>query len=237
MCIDGAISSFSSPSGWRSPRSQDGFSSRALPRACIDKSIAVLPFASLSDDKENAYFTEGIQEDILTNLARIGDLKVISRTSTVSYRDNRTRSAREIGRALGVAALLEGSVRRSGNRVRVSVQLINAEDDAHIWAEDYDRDLNDVFAIQSDLAQNIAYALQAKLSPNEKSRLQQRPTENPQAYLLFMEAQRHASSPDHWAEDSRKAEQFYEEAIKLDPKFAAAYAGRLADLELGLSKV
>src|SRR6476661_4249425 len=142
-----------------------------LPRASarkIDKSIAVLPFQNLSDEKENAYFADGMQDDILTNLSKIGDLKVISRMSVMSYRDG-TRNAREIGKVLGVARLLEGSVRRIGNRVRVNVQLINANNDEHIWAEDYDRDLTDVFAIQTDLAQKIASALQAKLSPNEKA--------------------------------------------------------------------
>ena len=145
----------------------------------IDKSIAVLPFQSLSDEKENAYFADGMQDDILTNLSKIGDLKVISRMSVMSYRGDAVRNAREIGKALGVATLLEGSVRRVGNRVRVNVQLINANNDEHIWAEDYDRDLTDVFAIQTDLAQKIASALQAKLSPNEKARLDHRPTQNP----------------------------------------------------------
>jgi TolB-like protein len=124
-----------------------------LPRVSarkIDKSIAVLPFQNLSDEKENAYFADGIQDDILTNLSKIGDLKVISRTSVMSYRDG-ARNAREIGKALGVSTLLEGSVRRLGNRIRVNVQLINANNDVHIWAEDYDRDLTDVFAIQTDL--------------------------------------------------------------------------------------
>ncbi len=132
----------------------------------IDKSIAVLPFENFSDEKENAYFADGIQDDILTNLSKIGDLKVISRMSVMSYRGDGVRNAREIGKALGVATLLEGSVRRIGNRVRVNVQLINADNDEHIWAEDYDRDLTDVFAIQTDLAQKISSALQAKLSPN-----------------------------------------------------------------------
>src|ERR1700726_3494065 len=144
-----------------------------LPRAAarkIDKSIAVLPFENLSDEKENAYFADGIQDDILTNLSKIGDLKVISRTSVMSYR-GKTPNIREIAKALGVSTVLEGSVRRAGNRVRVNVQLIDTSNDEHIWAEDYDRDLTDVFAIQTDLAQKIVYTLQAKLSPNEKARL------------------------------------------------------------------
>src|SRR5438034_1924332 len=199
-----------------------------LPRASarkIDKSIAVLPFENLSDEKENAYFADGIQDDILTNLSKIGDLKVISRMSVMSYRGEGVRNAREIGKALGVAALLEGSVRRVGNRVRVNVQLINASNDEHIWAEDYDRDLTDVFAIQTDLAQKIASALQAKLSPNEKARLDRRPTQNPDAYLLFVQAHDYANRMDMFHDTSLKAEPLFEQAIKLDPNFAAAFAG------------
>ena len=168
-----------------------------LPRASarkIDKSIAVLPFENLSEDKENAFFADGIQDDILTNLSKIGDLKVISRTSVMSYRGN-APNIREIAKALGVSNILEGSVRRSGNRVRVNVQLINADSDEHIWAEDYDRDLTDVFAIQTDLAQKIGSALQAKLSPAEKARIDRRPTQNPNAYLLFMQAHDYANRP------------------------------------------
>src|SRR6266545_1195610 len=199
-----------------------------FPRASgrnVEKSIAVLPFQSLSDEKENAYFADGIQDDILTNLSKISDLKVISRMSVMSYRGDAVRNAREIGKALGVATLLEGSVRRSGNRVRVNVQLIDASNDEHIWAEDYDRDLTDVFAIQTDLAQKIASALQAKLSPNEKARLDRRPTENSDAYLLFIQAHDYANRPDHFRDDSLKAEELFQQAIKLDPKFAAAFAG------------
>jgi TolB-like protein/Flp pilus assembly protein TadD len=191
----------------------------------VEKSIAVLPFQSLSDEKENEYFADGIQDDILTNLAKISDLKVISRMSVMSYRGDAVRNAREIGKALGVAALLEGSVRRVGNRVRVSVQLINANNDEHIWAEDYDRDLTDVFAIQTDLAQKIAFALQAKLSPNEKARLDHRPTENPDAYLLFVQAHDYASQREMFRDTSLKAEPLFEQAIKLDPNFALAFAG------------
>src|SRR5437868_5428907 len=199
-----------------------------LPRASarkIDKSIAVLPFQNLSDEKENAYFADGIQDDILTNLSKIGDLKVISRMSVMSYRGEGMRNAREIGKALGVATLLEGSVRRVGNRVRVNVQLIDASNDEHVWAEDYDRDLTDVFAIQTDLAQKIASALQAKLSPNEKARLDHRPTQNSDAYLLFVQAHGYASRPDRFRDSSLKAEELFEQAIKLDRNFAAAYAG------------
>src|SRR6184192_2746511 len=199
-----------------------------LPRVSarkIDKSIAVLPFQNLSDQKDNAYFADGIQDDILTNLSKIGDLKVISRMSVMSYRGDGLRTAREIGKALGVATLLEGSVRRIGNRVRVSVQLINANNDEHIWAEDYDRDLTDVFAIQTDLAQKIASSLQAKLSPNEKARLDQRPTENSDAYLLFVQAHDYATRRNMFRDTSLKAIPLFEQAIKLDPNFALAFAG------------
>ena len=199
-----------------------------LPRVLarkIDKSIAVLPFQDLSDKEENAYFADGIQDGILTNLSKIGDLKVISRMSVMSYRGDGLRNAREISKALGVATLLEGSVRRIGNRVRVNVQLINANDNEHVWAEDYDRDLTDVFAIQTDLAQKIAASLQAKLSANEKERLDRQPTQNPDAYLLFIQAHDCANRPDHFRDASLRAEDLFQQAIKLDPKFAAACAG------------
>ena len=199
-----------------------------LPRASgrnVDKSIAVLPFENLSGDPDNAYFADGIQDDILTNLSKIGDLKVISRTSVMSYRGSGTRNARDIGKALGVATLVEGSVRRIGNRVRVNVQLINASNDEHIWAEDYDRDLTDVFAIQTDLAQKIVYTLQAKLSPNEKARLDRRPTQDPNAYLLFVQAHDYANRTDMFGDTSLKAEPLFEQATKLDPNFSLAYAG------------
>src|SRR4051812_4210506 len=151
-----------------------------LPRAAahkIDKSIAVLPFENLSDDKENAYFADGVQDDILTNLSKIGDLKVISRTSVMPYR-GKTQNLSDIGKTLGVSNILEGSVRRSGNKVRVNVQLIDATNDQHVWAEDYDGDLSDVFKIQTELATKIASALQAKLSPTEKEQITHKPTEN-----------------------------------------------------------
>src|SRR5437667_557702 len=160
-----------------------------LPRASarkIDKSIAVLPFENLSDDKENAYFADGMQDDIMTNLSKIGDLKVISRTSVMSYRGH-APNVRDIGKTLGVSTILEGSVRRAGNRVRVNVQLIDTENDQHLWAEDYDRDLTDVFAIQTDLAQKIAAELQAKLSPSEKAQIESKPTQNADAYLAFVQ--------------------------------------------------
>jgi TolB-like protein/Tfp pilus assembly protein PilF len=197
-----------------------------LPRVSAhkcDKSIAVLPFENLSDDKENAYFADGVQDDVLTNLSKVGDLKVISRTSVMPYR-GKTSSVREIGKALGVGAILEGSVRRDGNRVRVNVQLINAENDEHMWAEDYDRDLTDVFAIQTDLAQQIVRELQAKLSPMEKAQIEKKPTQNPDAYLAFVRGHDLFTRPDKLRTDTEESEQQFERATALDPKFAGAFA-------------
>ena len=195
----------------------------------IDKSIAVLPFENLSDEKENAYFADGVQDDILTNLSKVGDLKVISRTSVMPFR-GKTSNVREIGKALGVGAILEGSVRRSGNRVRVNVQLIDANTDEHIWANDYDRDLTDVFAIQTDLAQKIANELSAKLSPAEKAQMEKRPTQNSEAYLAFMRAHDLWSSSYEDNEKLKQGEQLYQHAIELDPSFALAFA-RFSQLE------
>jgi len=195
-----------------------------LPRAAahkVDKSIAVLPFENLSDEKENAYFADGIQDDILTNLSKIGDLKVISRTSVMPYRGH-TSNVREIGKTLGVSSVLEGSVRREGNRVRVNVQLINANNDEHLWANNYDRDLTDVFAIQTDLAREIAGALQAKLSPTEKAQMERKPTENGEAYLAFIQA-RNLFMPEDF-EKLKQAEQLYDRALQLDENFALAAA-------------
>src|SRR5216117_100994 len=194
----------------------------------IDKSIAVLPFENLSDDKENAYFADGIQDDVLTNLSKIGDLKVISRTSVMPYR-GKASNVREIGKALGVGAILEGSVRRIGNRVRVNVQLINAENDEHMWAEDYDRELTDVFAIQTDLAQKIANELRAKLSPSEKAQMERKPTENGEAYLAFVQAHNLSCTVED-LEKLKQSEQLYARAIELDPNFALAIA-RYSQLE------
>jgi TolB-like protein/Flp pilus assembly protein TadD len=203
-----------------------------LPRASarkIDKSIAVLPFENLSDEKENAYFADGIQDDILTNLSKIGEMKVISRTSVMPYR-GRTSNVREIGKALGVSTILEGSVRRAGNRVRVNVQLIDATTDEHLWANDYDRDLTDVFAIQTDLAQKISEALQAKLSPMEKARIANKPTQNSEAYLAFVQGHDFQSSSYEDLAKLKQGEEAYARAITLDPDFALAFA-RFSQLE------
>src|SRR5947207_7106415 len=194
----------------------------------IDKSIAVLPFENLSDEKENAYFADGIQDDILTNLSKIRELKVISRTSVMQYRGN-APNIRDIGKALGVSNILEGSVRRSGNKVRINVQLIDANSDQHIWASDYDRDLTDVFAIQSDLAHEIANALQAKLSDTEKALMERKPTENAEAYLAFVQAHDLQCAVEDFGK-LKQGEQLYARAVELDPKFALALA-RYSQLE------
>lgn len=202
-----------------------------LPRVAahkVDKSIAVLPFENLSDEKENAYFADGVQDDVLTNLSKISDLRVISRTSVMQYR-GRPTNLREIGKALGVSNILEGSVRRSGNKVRVNVQLIDANTDEHVWANDYDGDVTDVFKLQSDLAREIANALQAKLSPAEKSQMTQKPTENGEAYLAFVQAHDLSCA---WEDPAKlkQSEQLYQRAVDLDPKFALAFA-RYSQLE------
>jgi eukaryotic-like serine/threonine-protein kinase len=190
------------------------------PRAAVARSIAVLPFDNLSEEKENAYFADGIQGDILTNLSKIGDLKVIARASVMGYRGN-TINVREIGKALGVSTILEGNVRRASNRVRVNVELINTENGQAIWAENYDRDLTDIFAIQTDLAKKITGELQAKLSPAEKARIDRKPTENSEAYLAFVHARNLQSAYEDFGK-LKESEQLYERAIQLDPKYAVA---------------
>src|SRR5213595_3081338 len=191
------------------------------------KGIAVLPFENFSADKENAFFADGIQDDILTSLAKIKDLRVISRTSVMGYRGAAVHSLREIGQALGIANILEGSVRREGNRVVVTVQLIDALTDRHLWANRYDRTLADSLGLQGELAAEIAEALRVTLSPDEKARVETKPTENAEAYVFYLRANQIARNPDTLLEDFKKAEQFYVQAITLDPKFALAHA-RLA---------
>lgn len=192
-----------------------------------EKSIAVLPFANFSDDKQNAFFADGIQDDILTSLAKIADLRVISRSSVMQFRDPAAHTLREIGKLLGVANVLEGSVRREGDRVVVNVQLIDALKDRHLWAHRYERTLADSLGLQGELAGEIAEALRVTLSPNEKARIGTKPTENADAYLVYLQANQIERNPDTLLEDYKKAEQLYLTAIGLDPKFALAHA-RLA---------
>ena len=192
----------------------------------IDKSIAVLPFENLSSDKENAYFTDGVQDQILSDLAQIADLKVISRTSVMQYKSGVARNLREIGRQLGVAHLLEGTVQRAANKIRVSAQLIDARNDAHLWAQTYDRDLADVFAIQSEIAKAIAEQLQAKLSPNEKKAMEQPPTTDLAAFDIYSHAKSlllTASLSATGDPDVRKAIELLDKAVKRDPSFFDAY--------------
>ena len=192
----------------------------------VEKSIAVLPFENLSEDKENAYFTDGVQDEILTDLAKIADLKVISRTSVMQYKSGAPRNLREIGQQLGVAHVVEGSVQRAANKVRVNAQLIDARNDAHLWAQTYDRDLADVFAIQSEIAKAIADQLQAKLSPNEKKAIEQPPTTDLAAFDLYSRAKSlllTASFSATGEPDLRKAIELLDEAVKRDPSFFDAY--------------
>jgi len=194
--------------------------------AILDKSIAVLPFENRSEDKTNAYFTDGVQDEILTNLAKIADLKVISRTSVLQYKSGVARNLREIAQQLGVANVVEGSVQRSGNRVRVNAQLVDARTDAHLWAQTYDRDLADVFAIQSEIAKAIADQLQAKLSPNEKKAIEQPLTTDLAAFDLYSRAKSlvlTAGFSATSAPDLRKAIELLDEAVKRDLSFFDAY--------------
>ena len=195
--------------------------------AVSEKSIAVLPFENLSSDKENAFFTDGMQDEIRTDLAKIAELKVISRTSVMQYGSSATRNnLQEIAQALNVAYVVEGSVQRSANRVRVSAQLINARNDTHVWAEKYDRDLADVFAIQSEIAKAIADQLQAKLSPNEKKAIEQSPTTDLAAFDLYSRAKSLLLTTGLSATsdpDLRKAIELLDEAVKRDPSFFDAY--------------
>jgi TolB-like protein/Tfp pilus assembly protein PilF len=192
----------------------------------VEKSIAVLPFENLSEEKANAFFAEGVQDEILTNLAKIADLKVISRTSVMQYMSGAPRNLREIGQQLGVAHVLEGSVQRAANKIRVNAPLIDARNDAHQWAQTYDRDLADVFAIQSEIAKAIADQLQAKLSPNEKRAIERPPTTDLAAFDLYSRAKSILLTAAFSATSEpnlRKAIELLDEAVKRDPSFSDAY--------------
>lgn len=189
------------------------------------KSIAVLPFENLSEDPKNAFFADGIQDDILTNLAKISDLRVISRTSTERFRGRQgARSLREIAQTLGAANILEGSVRRASNRVAVNVQLIEARDDRQVWGQHYDRTLEDSLGLQGELSAEIAQALHATLSPEEKARVTRKPTDNAEAYALYLRAVELEHRPDTLLRDYQLAVQLFGEAITRDPSFALAHA-------------
>src|SRR5437870_1073853 len=190
-----------------------------------EKSIAVLPFENRSDDKANAYFADGIQDEILTRLAKISDLKVISRTSTQQYK-SAPENLRKIAKQLGVAHVVEGSVQKSGDAVRVNVQLIKAENDAHLWADTFDRKLTDIFKIESEIAKTVAERLQAKLSGSEQHAIAARPTENTEAYELYLKGRFFWDK--RTGENLNKAADYFKSAIAADPKYALAYVG-LAD--------
>src|SRR5437667_1051116 len=195
----------------------------AVSTAIPEKSIAVLPLENLSEEKENAYFADGIQDELLSNLAKIKDLKVISRTSVMQYKSGITRNLKEIAQLLGVSNVVEGSVRRSGNHMRVSVQLIDALTDRHIWSENYDRTLADSVTLQGELASEIAAAVGATLTPQEKARVEATPTKNTAAYDAYLRGRALAAG---WTEDFSNVEsaaRAYREAVTLDPSFALAW--------------
>src|SRR5438552_2076494 len=184
------------------------------------KSIAVLPFESLSEDKNNAYFADGIQDEILARLCKIADLKVISRTSTQKYK-SAPSNLREIAQQLGVANILEGSVQKAGDQVRITVQLINALNDSHLWADTYDRKMIDMFSVESDVAQKIAASLEAKLTGREKSEIAARGTNNPEAYDAYLHAL--ALSNRQGIQDLGELIKFGRRAVELDPNYAQAW--------------
>jgi TolB-like protein len=190
-----------------------------------EKSIAVLPFENLSDDKENDYFAAGVHDDVLSSLAKVADLKVISRTSVQQFKSG-VRNLREIGLALGVAHILEGTARRAGNRIRVNAQLIDARSDAHLWGETFDREITDLFALQSELAERITQALRANLSAREKTNLQTHPTRDVLAYELFLRARElfHWAGSGYSYDQGADALRLIDEAVERDPQFALAYA-------------
>src|SRR5438445_4503218 len=195
------------------------------------KSIAVLPFENLSEDKANAYFVTGMQDEILTALAKISDLKVISRNSTAKY-NSHPDSVKTIAQALAVATILEGSVQKSGEAVHINVQLVSGHDDAHVWAESYDRDLKNIFGVEREVAETVARQLKVKLLPREATELTQVPTTNPQAYDLYLRGK--YINQQFWnaqVDSNKPAVDFYRQAITLDPGFALAYAS-LANAEL-----
>lgn len=210
---------------FQSVRSKSSTANSTAVPIMTNKSIAVLPFDNLSRDPENAYFSEGIQDEILTRLAKIGDLKVISRTSTEKYK-SAPDNLRDIAHQLGAANILEGSVQKAGDQVRVTVQLINALSDAHLWADSYDRKLTDIFSVESEIARTVAETLQAKLTGSAEHVLKSKPTENPEAHELYLKGRYFWNR--RTAENLEKAISYFQQAIERDPSYALAYAG-LAD--------
>src|SRR5246500_4876570 len=196
--------------------------SRAVSASSIsNKSIAVLPFDNLSRDPDNAFFTEGVQDEILTRLAKVADLKVIARTSTQHFK-SAPDNLQQIAKQLGVTNILEGTVQKAGDQVRVNVQLINAMTDAHLWAETYDRKLTDIFAVESEIAKTIAETLQAKITGSEKTSIAKKPTVNPEAYELYLKGRFFWNK--RTGHDLRKSIDYLKQAIAKDPGYALAYA-------------
>jgi TolB-like protein/Tfp pilus assembly protein PilF len=195
----------------------------AVGLAIAEKSIAVLPFENLSSDKANAYFAEGIQDEILTRLSKIADLKVISRTSTQHYK-SAPENLTEIARQLGVAHILEGSVQKSGNVVRVNVQLIKAANDSHLWADTFDRKLTDIFSVESEVAKAIADQLRAKLTGEEEQVIAAKPTDNPEAYDAYLRGLAYTLKAGYTPANALAAQKYLREAVRLDPKFALGWA-------------
>ncbi|HXP35605.1 MAG TPA: hypothetical protein VN827_08670, partial [Chthoniobacterales bacterium] len=212
-------------------RSKSDTSESPTTATIANKSIAVLPFDNLSRDPDNAYFCEGVQDEILTRLAKVADLKVISRTSTQHFKST-PDNLPQIAKQLGVAHILEGSVQKASDQVRVNVQLINALTDAHLWADTYDRKLTDIFAVESEIAKNIAETLQARLTGSEKSSIAKTPTVNPEAYELYLRGKFFAEK--RTGADLRKSIEYYDQAIAKDPGYPLAYVG-LADSHLLLT--
>src|SRR5262249_49057887 len=211
------------PTVWMLRRSQENLTTAP---AVLKKSIAVLPFENRSEEKANEFFADGVQDEILTDLSKIADLKVISRTSVMHYKSGIERNLREIAQQLGVVNIVEGSVQRSGNRVRVNAQLIDARNDAHLWAQTYDRDLADVFAIQSEIAKAIADQLQAKLSPSEKKAIDLPPTNDLVAFDLYTRAKDlilTASIGSGDKADLLQAIELLNQTVVRDPSFFDAY--------------
>jgi TolB-like protein/Tfp pilus assembly protein PilF len=203
----------------------------AFSPAMTNKSIAVLPFDNLSRDPDNAYFCEGVQDEILTRLAKVADLKVISRTSTQHFK-SAPENLPEIARKLGVMHILEGSVQKAGDQVRVNVQLINAMTDAHLWADTYDRKLTDIFAVETEISKTVVESLQAKLTGSEKNLIAKVPTTNPEAYELYLKGRFFWNK--RTGADLRKAIEYFNQAIEKDRRYATAYSG-LADSYVILS--
>ncbi len=220
-CLWHAVVALAAAAGWIVWKSE-------LIRQPVTTGIAVLPFENLGDEKEHAAFADGVQDDILTKLAKIADLKVISRTSVMEYRGK--RNVRQIGDALRVSHVLEGSARRSGDRIHLNAQLIDTRTDTHVWAEEYDRDLNDLFAVQSEIAQKVAQHLHAKLSASEKASVEERPTQDLVAYDFYVRAVSmiyNAQVPlgpvDAPDEDLSEAVDLLNKAVARDPNFFLAY--------------